>query len=188
MHRLLIDRILKYRSWWKRSGRLVVELGLVGGMLLLSACSASSAPPGPGDSPPADNSVAATVAAIPAPFSTPKAEALPPGAEPLGQGDYGIADAGSGLLKGTLASTGLSCDDEGFLHIDTDQGTFVAGVVSAADWNCTKALSDWQRDNPAQDGIGLRYTLGGGLNTILIVNDAGNRSMTLRVSGAWKIS
>ena len=68
----------------------------------------------------------ATAAAMPAPFSTPNAEAVPAAAQPLKEGDYGIAEAGSGSLKGTLSSKGLTCDNDGFLHVDTDDGAYVA--------------------------------------------------------------
>jgi hypothetical protein len=46
-------------------------------------------------------------------------------------------------------------------------------------------LSQWRQVNPVTNTVGLRYTLASGLDTILIIGDAG--SMTLRVSGAWKI-
>jgi hypothetical protein len=185
MNSQLIDLrrpIFRSRTWV--SGAIVVAT------LVAAACSGDSSPSNPGDQPSSgrgSSSETAPYVETPAPFSTPKAEALPPSAQPIGEGDYGLADVGAGSVKGTWATPGLRCDDEGYLHLDTDGGNFLAGVIKAGDWNCQRAVDEWNKANPSYSAIGVRYTSSSQADTLLIVNDVGG-SMTLRVSGAWKVS
>jgi len=89
-------------------------------------------------------------------------------------------------LTGDVTASRIHCES-GFLTFDTSQGKYVAGVPSAGDWDCNKALSQWRTVNPTDGQIGLRYKGGGSDQTLLMMSDRGS-SMTLKVTGFCEVS
>lgn len=107
-------------------------------------------------------------------------EALPPGAESLAAGDFGIEQGGMGQ-RGTLVASDIRCEGP-VLRIDTEDGSFLATVPQAGEWNCGAALAQWRRVSATSSSIGLRYVQS---PAQLILLDESGRSMTIRVGAAW---
>jgi hypothetical protein len=154
--------------------------------VLLTACQG-----GPTDSrqTQTDQAAAPTISTLSndAIFKAPDADAVPTDAEPVQAGDVGLAEKGDGGFTGTLPATSASCDQNGFMKIQTSDGDYLVGVVKAGDWDCKKALDQWNSVSKPGDSIGMRYTVSGDSEMLMLVNDAGG-SLTMRVKGLYHIS
>jgi len=153
------------------TGLLILGLGL------LAACS--------GGADDARSSQPGAPAGTPFPLSTPDSAALPADAQPLGEGDFGLGDGPGGTVQGKLTGATVECDTAGFMHVKTSDGTFLAGVVRAGDWDCQRALDKWTDMNKSAAAVGVRHAGSGDNETLTLINDAGG-SLTMRVSGAWR--
>ncbi len=119
-------------------------------------------------------------------LSGPDPGALPADAEEVLVGEVGLADTGSGGVEGTIPTTSVTCDG-GYMKLVTSEGTYMMGIVSIGDWNCGKALEQWNAVSRPDAAVGIRYNADGGEETVTLINNAGG-SLTVRIQGLWRSS
>ncbi len=118
-------------------------------------------------------------------FSGPDTTALPPDAEEVPPGDVGFADIDTGPAQAVLATTNIACES-GFMRLDTSEGTFLIGIIPSANWDCNKALQQWNAVSRPGAKIGIRHSVEPAPESVLLVNSVGG-SLTMRIKGLWRV-
>jgi len=122
------------------------------------------------------------------PLPTVEAVGLPADAQALPPGDYGVDVGQGGGIRGSWQARGVGCENEGLIRVDTDRGSFLAGVALSPGVSCELLLGQWRRAAAASTMVGVRYIPGTdrAQRGLTIVNERGV-SIHFPVGGAWRI-